>query len=283
MLADTIGLASTAGRGEGCGVRAAGALRFLSRAVPRLLPAVLVNSVPKSGTNLLRRAVDGLASTHGLRPRNHIRHVTPAGRGRSDAELVEDVLAMRRGEVRSVHLLHTPDAAAAVASVPGPRFFVVRDPRDVVVSFVHYVTDMATGHPHHAWFRGMEHHAERLTTAIVGGRGPRGEELPDLGARLAPFLGWLDEPEVVAVRFEDLVGDERPGFRRVAEELARSSPWFGDVDEVTEILLASTAPHGSPTFRSGRVGGWRRELSPTHVALVEERAAPLLEALVRST
>ena len=82
---------------------------------------------------------------------------------------------------------------SAIARVTSPRFvpyFIFRDPRDVVVSHVFYVTDMEARHVHHAYYQSLPDFNARLTVSILG-KPDASVEFLNIGDRFAPYLGWL--------------------------------------------------------------------------------------------
>ena len=57
--------------------------------------------------------------------------------------------SLTAGDVASAHLFAREDALAQVTSNVFASFFIFRDPRDVVVSHVFYVTNLEAQHVHH--------------------------------------------------------------------------------------------------------------------------------------
>ena len=60
--------------------------------------------------------------------------------------------ALRPLDVTSTHLLAWPEVVEVVCTPTFIPCFIFRDPRDIVVSHVFYVTEMATGHAHHKYY-----------------------------------------------------------------------------------------------------------------------------------
>ncbi len=56
----------------------------------------------------------------------------------------------------------------------------------------------------------------------------------------------------------------------------RGFPASMERDRSIQILADSIDPQRSPTFRSGKVGGWRSQFSPENKALFKEVAGDLL-------
>ncbi len=176
------------------------------------------------------------------------------------------------------------------ASLPSPRFFrvhatydpafprvvyVVRDPRDVLVS--HY-------------------HLQRL-------------EKPEFDFSLREFVlrgaywpapwdehvrGWLVREDLLLVRYEDLHADPARELARVlshaglelraeavdaAVAAARFERMRSLEDRFGDSVPRPGAGSGERLVRKGRVGGWRDELDEEAAARLQARFAPLLERL----
>ncbi len=96
-----------------------------------------------------------------------------------------------------------------------PRFipyFIFRDPRDVVVSHVFYVTDMEEHHVHHDYYASLPDFDSRLKVSILG-RPDTKTEFPNIADRFSPYLGWLAHSEVKKIHFEDLVNDRTAALK----------------------------------------------------------------------
>ena len=95
--------------------------------------------------------------------------------------------------------------------------FMIRDPRDIVLSQASYIY-REKRHPRHALFAGIADEGERIALAI---RGSDDHGLPSVGRRLREYAGWLTSGALV-LRFEDLVGP-RGGGDAVAQARALES------------------------------------------------------------
>ncbi len=86
---------------------------------------------------------------------------------------------------------------------------ILRDPRDVAVSQLHYIKRLKK-HPIHEAFMGLPSDSERLMLCIRGGElGER--RMLSLDERYRRFSGWAEDGGSVVVRFEDLVGPRGGG------------------------------------------------------------------------
>jgi hypothetical protein len=255
---------------------------------------LFANSFPKSGTHLLTQVMHGFtrlgpAVDSGLPAVVTFDGFT--GRQRSLAEIMADLDRFLPGDIGYGHVHGTPQAVAWLCRPGVAAYFILRDPRDVVLSHVHYVAEMAPNHIHHRYYHTvLRTFDERLCASIVGltqqelakvGDGkPVYEALPDIRARFAPFLGWLAHPEVLVLRYEDFLDDRRLALERVLDHAVRRGFKLAvDRQAALQVLEDSIDPSRSPTFRSGKVGGWKSSFTPEHEALFAHVAGDLLSIL----
>jgi hypothetical protein len=168
-----------------------------------------------------------------------------------------------------------------VARVCSPKFvpyFIFRDPRDVVVSHVFYVTDMETRHVHHDYYQSLPDFNARLNVSILG-RPDLDVEFPDIAARFAPYLGWLDHDEVLSIHFEDLINDRAAALSRIMDHLLARAPLHAPRPLILDSLESSINPTKSPTFRSGKTGEWKKHFTEEHKKILKEVAGDLLVKL----
>ena len=155
-------------------------------------------------------------------------------------------------------------------------YFIFRDPRDVVVSHVFYVTEMEPNHVHHAYYQSLPDFDARLKVSILG-RPDADVEFLDIAGRFAPYLGWLDQPSVMPIHFEDLIHDRAGTLNRIIDHFLARVP-LQDVPGklLLESLESSINPGKSPTFRSGKTGEWKKYFTDEHKKVFKEVAGDLL-------
>ena len=149
---------------------------------------------------------------------------------------------------------------------------------------------MAPNHIHHRYYHQvLESFDQRLKASIVGvpvdelakaADKPVLEPLPDILSRFEPYLGWLERPEVLTLRYEDFITDRQGAIRRVLEHaLQRGFQLHCSKEQAARRLEESIDPQRSPTFRSGKVGGWRSAFTEEHERLFQQTAGELLRKL----
>ncbi len=245
-------------------------------------PILLGISFPKSGTNLLRQVLAAFArvAPYADRSFNVFAAFDPAsGAARGAGDALAFLARLQPGDIAAAHLLTWPEVVAEVRPPRYSTYFIYRDPRDVVVSHVFYVTGRATEHVHHRYYsKELTTFDERLRTSILG-RADAGVDFPDIRGRYEPYLDWLDNPHVLPLRFEDFILERQATLERILDHYALALPLPAPRPEMLAILEDNIVPEKSPTFRSGKVGDWQRHFTAEHKALFKEVAGDLLMRL----
>ena len=135
-------------------------------------PVLFGNSFPKSGTHLLTHVSAGFDELGPAVDSGLPAVVTfdgPTGAQRSVKAILNDLQRFQPGDVGYGHIHALPEVVDFLCNDGIALFFIYRDPRDVVVSHVFYVTDMASEHIHHNHYKNeLSSLEERLRTSILG-------------------------------------------------------------------------------------------------------------------
>ena len=247
-------------------------------------PVFFANSFPKSGTHLLLQAIQGFSQLGSV-----IYSGLPAvtmyeafsGERNPEMEVARQIHQLQDGDIGYGHVFAEPQLVEALCRPGMATYFIYRDPRDVVVSHVHYITKIWTSHVHHDYYaKQLKDFDQRLQASILGRPDLDEIEFPGIQQRYEPYLGWLDRPEVLVIRFEDFIQHKRQTLENILEH-ARSHGFRIEVETETalDILEKSIDPEHSPTFRSGKVGGWKDKFTPEHKVLFKQVTGDLLVRL----
>lgn len=246
---------------------------------------ILVNSIPKSGSNLLLNMIAAIPGTWYanemyLAAEKHF----PEDRLAFVQESISDISP---GAIYAGHIPYSRNIAQWVEMQGIKQIFIYRDPRDVTVSAYHYVMNTQPRHPYYATYAKMESDAERLMAFIQGVGEGRTQyrwsvtSMPNIRLMYEIFMDWLSTPNTLAVRFEDIIDDANSDnkavliVRRILEFL--EMPYSDRL--ITDILRIGRNPKSSPTFRKGVVGSWREEYTEQHIQAFNETAPGLLKQL----
>ena len=176
----------------------------------------------------------------------------------------------------TAHCVYTPELAGLFQEGGLKTVCILRDPRDVAVSQMHYLKQLKN-HFAHEEYMALPSDRERLLVSIRGAE-LGGRKLQSLAERYGRFLRWERDGGAVMVKFEDLVGPKGGGSEE-AQQLAveRVATHLGlPVNERVVGLVGENLFGSGRTFRKGQIGGWREEFEKEHERAVEEVAGPLL-------
>ncbi len=241
-------------------------------------PILLGISFPKSGTHLLDQILLGFSRVTPFSKRVHsfyAEYEGDIGRKRKPEQALAWLDSLRPCDVASAHLFARPEAVTRVATLAFIPYFIFRDPRDVAVSHVFYVTDMEPNHVHHAYYQSLPDFDARLWVSILG-RPDADVEFPDLAGRFAPYLDWLEQPSVMKIHFEDLIQDRAATLNRILDHFLARVPLQTPRQLMLDSLESSINPSRSPTFRSGKTGEWKKYFTDEHKKIFKDRAGDLL-------
>ena len=243
-------------------------------------PILFANAIPKSGSKLLMQIMQGVQKIAPFAPVSMwpMRMLDSDGRLREEQEILEDLSRLRAGDIR-LGYLHATDRILRTLTQDGwCSFFLLRDPRDLLVSHVYYATEINKADRMRPIYRRLPDFSSRLETAIKGTEGY--PYLPNVRRHYEYFLEFLEAPGICVLRFEDIRQDTDREIRRILDHISsRSGLAFPDKDRAVEKIMRAIRPSRSPTFRKGAVGEWADHFSSEHKRLFKEIAGDLLISL----
>jgi hypothetical protein len=257
--------------------RAAAALKW-GAAAQAGLPSVLGNAMPKSGSHLIIQVLQGLIQVGpfvnpGLPPVNRAEDNAKL----SDELVLANIRRMQPGDIGYGYIGCNEPFISALTEPGRAMIFVYRDPRDMIISHIFYAIHI---HPNH-WMR--RYYTEKLGTmeerinAAIRGVQELGSELTPIRTRYEGYLGWMDTPGVLSLRFEDLILDRDNALGRLVDYLGqRGFTPSVSRPEVIQSLAAAIAPRKSGTFRKGKPGNWREHFTEANIANFKANAGDLL-------
>jgi hypothetical protein len=241
---------------------------------------VFGNALPKSGSKLLLQLLQGIQRAGPFRPLRPfpIRTITQDGVHRQQADVVLDLQRLVPGDMAVGYLPAEGPYASILTQPDWASFLLVRDPRDLLVSHIHYATDIHEGHSMRARYLALPDFSARLKVAIQGTE--TYPHLPSVGQRYRGYLPYLADPNVMVLKFEDLrLQPETEIDRMLGWIEARGGVSFDDRTAPVANVVEAIQPGRSPTFRKGIPGEWRERYTPEHKALFNKVAPGLLQEL----
>jgi sulfotransferase 6B1 len=243
-------------------------------------PRIFSNSFPKSGTHWLTQVLEGLpevsVSVNSGLPAV-LTFERESGRERTSTEILRDVKRLLPGDTGYGHVHGRSELVDYMTGDGWCTFFIVRDPRDIVVSHVFYVTEIEPEHVHHDYYTNvLKTFDERLRTSILG-RPELGGSFPDIVERFQHFNNWMINPNIMVLRYEDAIAEpEKTIFNILQFSQKRRLKLTWSLADAGSILYSSMDPKRSPTFRQGKSGGWRKHFTPEITNLFKQTAGRLL-------
>lgn len=254
---------------------------------------VFFNSLPKSGKNLVYSFFSSLGlerldideafnadihdAAYSAWPDQVVFSLDrPLGHPGAAAELahngLEALAGLNAGQIAQKHLPFLAPVADSMDKAERRSIFLWRDPRDVLVSMLNYARSQSK--PEHLAARLVDFSDEDALIALLEGRG----DMVPFADYVEGFLGWIDQPGVMTVCFEDLVGPEGGGTaerqRRTFEEICSHFKIHADSDDIVHAA-GRAFNRKAGTFFKGRAGAWRDQFTPAVADSFEKHASAL--------
>jgi sulfotransferase 6B1 len=243
-------------------------------------PKFFANSFPKSGTHWLTQVLEALplvspAVNSGLPAVVTFDGIS--GRERTSDEILNDLHRFMPGDTGYGHLHARPEILSELSQSAWCTYFILRDPRDIVVSHVFYVTDIEPNHVHHAYYANvLKTFEERLRTSIFG-RPDAENPFPDIQGRFMPFLGWMNQASICTLKYEDAISHPAEVIGSLVDfAISRGLELTDSREQSVQKIAEQLDPRRSPTFRQGKTGGWRKHFTPEITNLFKQVGGDLL-------
>lgn len=258
------------------------------------LPPLFFSSIPKCGKNLIYsfffalgykryqfedesyNNYSNLFPFHDLQDRDHYLTERSIVLGMDFERAARDfkaaICAIPNGYIGHRHMHPDGELLNALRVARIKPIFIYRDPRDCLVSAVHWASK---GHPEHiARMLGGLSEEKALLTLLNGQ-----DCIIPFARWFDAYRSWLDVPEAIILRFEDIIGARGGGAdarQKECLENALSSLGIRTTNQVFDKALSMTFNPKAGTFRNGQIGGWRESFSKEVALEFEQKAGHLL-------
>jgi hypothetical protein len=210
---------------------------------------VFLISIQKSGTNMVAQALKGG------------KLLTFRGSLYREKPLPNVMQQLRTFEGFARHHLPWRKEYADILRSPNiVTFFLYRDPRDIIVSWKHWISRPNFGE---GWLNFKLESGELVADC----RDPYAEIIKAAPAKFSQFFGWLDEDFVHQLRYEDLMKKEVRQLQKIHKLVGGA---YGSVEQMRGRIIRKHDPNKNPTFRRGKIGDWKMEFRPRHIKLFKE-------------
>ncbi len=245
------------------------------------IPVVIGNAMPKSGSHLLIQVLLGLPKIGPFVDPG----LPPISRSMANRSLPEDAILANLHRLKSGDItycyLHAREPYISELTRDGlATFFIYRDPRDLIISHVFYATQIHAGHGMHRYYTEKLSTMEQRINAAIQGVQSSDAQLSPILTKYQNYLGWLDQPSVSLLRFEDLVLDRATTLARILDHMAARGfqPQPPRVEAIN-ALASAIIPQASGTFRRGQPGEWREHFTDENKRIFKSATGNLLQRL----
>jgi hypothetical protein len=241
-------------------------------------PPIFGNSKPKSGSHLLLQILNGFTQIIPYRyvDAEPVRTIQKDGRRRTADEILADLKHTPNGVIGWGYLEASQENVSCLTAAGRVNYFIYRDPRDMLVSQVFFATDMHEEHGMHAYYNSLPDFSARLNIAISG-IDRDGLKMVSVKQRYAGVFQWLEQKNVMCIRFEDLINNRDITLNAMLDEVGKTGYKIPTMrEQALSVLVEAIQPGKSHTFRSGRTGGWKEYFTMEHKKLFKDVAGDLL-------
>ncbi|HSS97223.1 MAG TPA: sulfotransferase domain-containing protein [Terriglobales bacterium] len=245
------------------------------------MPIVIGNAMPKSGSHLLIQVLLGLTNVGpfvdpGLPPLTR----SVANRNLPEEDVLDRLHQLRSGDIAYAYLHAREPYLSELSSPSVAAFFVYRDPRDVIISQIFYAMEMYKGHGMHHYYTSELKTMEARIDVAINGVQTASAQLSPIRAKYERYLGWLNQPALLLLRFEDLILNRQLAIERILDHLAaRGFSAQPPRPQAVSALQAAIAPRSSGTFRKGQPGEWKEHFTESNKQAFKASTGDLLQRL----
>ncbi|MEO1377896.1 MAG: sulfotransferase domain-containing protein [Cyanobacteria bacterium J06635_10] len=245
----------------------------------------MCNSFPKSGTHLLYQI---LYSIPKLKKWDDIVSVQAlCGIMNTPSHIKWKIGSAPNNSIVRGHLMHTKEVCDVLNEFKCKTLFIYRDLRDVAVSHARWITKEERIFLHDIYLK-QDNFDQQLMSSIKGVPlgSPFGSNVsqPDIGQDFLRWKGWIYDPNCLAVKFEDLVGERGGGSEETRLHMVEKIMDFLEVQLPAEQIKSQFAsyvmnPKESHTFvkgGKGSIGGWQAVFQENHKQEFKKVAGDLL-------
>ncbi len=276
---------------------------------------ILINSLPKSGTHLLTKAIEIFDYKEYYTNRGYVKRVldsvgfnTPkyfnykqAKNSLKKKSRIKQEIAIGAFTPYFVNQLtmqywldtipygqyiqgHIPFHSALTPIITGLNYrhlVIIRDPRAVVASLIPFILNAQSSgmgtHFLYDDFKSMST-TQQLYFILEGGHATKANvEITGFIDVYRSILAWRNEPNCLLVRFEDLIGEQGGGNIDKQENVVKELAAYLNIDFDNNISskLNQIYNPSARTFRIGKIDSWKNSMDAESVEYLIEYCAEL--------
>lgn len=235
---------------------------------PSSLRPLAIISVPKSGTHLLERILCLVPEIYRPMIRTlNVENISRAG------GWGERIAALRPGQLLVTHCHYSAETSEFLRNNNVAGFFMVRDPRAIVLSNAHYMR-RSTKHPLHGQVKNFS--TEETIEYVL--HNPIGHNREPLLDTLRRYLAWGREPGVLTLKFEDFISASSQDKSEIVRKIMEHAGLSLDSTSIKNIAENSIST-ASPTFRSANTDEWKNVLNSEQLNFIKDSVGEQMRGL----
>ncbi len=253
--------------------------RFFNRILHNKGNSILINSFPKSGTHLLYQLFCNQSFVKDYK--TFVASMPTLNKfPDNEFKILKKIRNITSNELVRGHIFYSKNIDNLI-SQNSTHFFIYRDPRDVVISEANYLYSMNKWHRLHRYFKKFNRLDDRIKFATQGNEFYNTDIVyKNINQRFEHYLGWLENPNVFAVRYEDLIGTKKQIIiKKMLEYYISKNNLSLDINLLISNSINSIDPSKSHTFNTGGKSKWKNYFTNEHKSLFKEYAGNLLICL----
>jgi sulfotransferase 6B1 len=238
-------------------------------------PKVLLNSIPKSGTHLLETVVEQIPMLRHFGGRTLRTSIYS-----SPQACYRRIGNLSKGEFAPAHLAFDESLFDIIKQNNIKVLMMARDPRDIIVSNEHYITNIDKTHEHHQYLSSLPSSEARIE-ALIKGFNNNGIIYPSIATLFASYQKWTEQPEVFCLKFEDLIGEKGGGSLLKQRETVEKLIQYLGIElkkEEVDNICDKTFSTKSSTFRKGKIGSWEDSISKKQLEMLRQDAYTIMKS-----
>ncbi|MBY6036563.1 sulfotransferase domain-containing protein [Fictibacillus nanhaiensis] len=237
-----------------------------------IIKPFILNSVPKSGTHLLLQIIEGIPE---------MKLVLPYIMGYMNEENphnIQRITSIPANHFIYGHLFYSTFNAEKLNNNKVKQLFLIRDPRDIIVSLYYYMYRTLPDHPVLRYANEYNLTKEQIINHLI--TGIKEEEFAYSGTNviIGTFTKWIGDPNVLVLKYEDVrePGKQDHEFYRILYHLT-DGKLPSNYYQIIQAMKKNIEPSKSGTFRKGTSGGWKTEFTNSNIKTFIRECQDLLE------
>ena len=176
------------------------------------------------------------------------------------------------------HINYKKSTAETIDSLKIKHVFMIRDPRDVAISFYKHATykpEKVAPIGCYNYFNSLDNNNERIQAVIKGVP----NVMPNIRERYDNKLKWLEEKNICVVKFEDIIGEKGGGTENAQKQTLEKVLDYIEISKTDELynkIKEQLFGGNTNTFNKGQIGSWKTEFSNEHKTMFKNIAGNIL-------